>query len=39
MIKKVAFTMLPVTDVPRARKFYEETLGLTVGLHGGQGDN
>lgn len=39
MIKKVAFAMLPVTDVPRARKFYEETLGLTVGLHGGQGDN
>jgi predicted enzyme related to lactoylglutathione lyase len=39
MIKKVAFTMLPVLDVPRARKFYEETLGLTVGLHGGQGDN
>lgn len=39
MIKKVAFTMLPVTDVPRARKFYEETLDLTVGLHGGKGDN
>src|ERR1700687_3767943 len=30
MFKKVAFTMYPVTDVPRARKFYEETLGLKV---------
>lgn len=39
MITKVAFTMLPVTDVPRARKFYEEALGLSVGLHGGKGDN
>jgi len=39
MIKKVAFTMMPALDVPRARKFYEEALGLTVGMHGGQGDN
>src|SRR5262249_50168361 len=31
MFKKVAFTYYPVTDVARARKFYEETLG--------QGDN
>ena len=38
MIKKVAFTMLPLVDVARARKFYEETLGLTIGLHGNQGD-
>ncbi|MGC4093010.1 MAG: VOC family protein [Polyangiaceae bacterium] len=37
MFKKVAFTMYPVSDVPRARKFYEETLGLTPGLAGGQG--
>ncbi len=37
MIKKVAFTMMPALDVPRARKFYEETLGLKVGMHGGQG--
>lgn len=38
MFKKVAFTMYPVTDVARARKFYEETLGLSVGMAGGQGD-
>lgn len=37
MFKKVAFTMYPATDVPRARKFYEEVFGLTpgsVGQHG-----
>jgi len=39
MLKKVAFTMLPMTDVPRARKFYEETLGLKIGSHGSHGDN
>jgi predicted enzyme related to lactoylglutathione lyase len=38
MFKKVAFTMYPVTDVPRARAFYEQTLGLSPGLAGGQGD-
>ena len=38
MFKKVAFTMYPVSDVPRARKFYEETLGLKPGLAGGRGD-
>ncbi|MCW5725621.1 MAG: VOC family protein [Maricaulaceae bacterium] len=38
MIRKVAFTMYPVTDVPRARRFYEETLGLNPGMAGGQGD-
>jgi len=38
MFKKVAFTMYPVSDVPRARRFYEETLGLEPGLAGGQGD-
>jgi uncharacterized protein YndB with AHSA1/START domain/predicted enzyme related to lactoylglutathione lyase len=37
-IRKVAFTMYPVTDVARARRFYEETLGLAVGMNGGQGD-
>lgn len=31
MFEKVAFTMYAVTDLPRARKFYEETLGLKVG--------
>lgn len=35
-VRKVAFTMLPVQDVERARRFYEQTLGLKVGLHGGQ---
>jgi predicted enzyme related to lactoylglutathione lyase len=28
MFKKVAFTMYPVKEMARARKFYEETLGL-----------
>jgi extradiol dioxygenase family protein len=37
-LKKVAFTMYPITDVPRARTFYEETLGLKIGSHGNQGD-
>lgn len=31
MIKKVAFTMYPVKDWKRARAFYGETLGLTMG--------
>lgn len=39
MLKKVAFTMYPITDVARARDFYEEKLGLTIGSHGHQGDN
>lgn len=38
MIQKVAFTMYPVVDPARARRFYEETLGLKVGSHGNQGD-
>src|SRR5437879_5316909 len=29
-IKKIAFIGIPVTDIPRARKFYEEVLGLPV---------
>lgn len=37
MFKKIAFTMYPALDVARARKFYEETLGFTPGLTGGQG--
>ncbi|MDY7226951.1 VOC family protein [Hyalangium rubrum] len=37
-VKKVAFTMYPVADVARARKFYEETLGLTVGTAGSHGN-
>lgn len=28
MIKHIAFTMYPVRDMARARRFYEETLGL-----------
>lgn len=28
MIKHIAFTMYSVTDMARARRFYEETLGL-----------
>lgn len=30
MLKKVAFTMYPVESITRARKFYEEKLGLSV---------
>lgn len=30
MIKHIAFTMYPVSDMARARKFYEEALGLGV---------
>jgi predicted enzyme related to lactoylglutathione lyase len=37
-LKKVAFTMYPVKDVPRARDFYENKLGLKVGSHGNHGD-
>lgn len=37
MFKKIAFTMYPVTDVARARAFYEETLGLTLGSHSEHG--
>lgn len=39
MLKKIAFTLYPVTDVPRARSFYEQTLGLVpgnAGEHGGK---
>jgi predicted enzyme related to lactoylglutathione lyase len=37
-VQKVAFTMYPIHDAARARAFYEDTLGLAVGLVGGQGD-
>ncbi|MBU8977898.1 MULTISPECIES: VOC family protein [unclassified Lysobacter] len=37
MLKKIAFTMYPVTDVARARAFYEQTLGLKHGSLGEQG--
>jgi predicted enzyme related to lactoylglutathione lyase len=29
MIKEIAFFVYPVSDVPRARRFYESSLGLT----------
>lgn len=38
MLKKIAFVTYPVKDVPRAREFYERKLGLSIGLHGHQGD-
>jgi predicted enzyme related to lactoylglutathione lyase len=28
IIKNIAFVGIPVTDIPRARKFYEQVLGL-----------
>jgi predicted enzyme related to lactoylglutathione lyase len=31
MVKHVAFTMYPVTDMPRALAFYRDGLGLTPG--------
>jgi predicted enzyme related to lactoylglutathione lyase len=31
MLKKIAFNMYPVTDLKRAREFYEEKLGLKLG--------
>lgn len=31
MITSIAFTVYPVTEMARARRFYEDTLGLTVG--------
>ena len=38
MFKKVAFTMYPITDVARARTFYEQTLGLKVGSQANRGE-
>src|SRR5262245_27026290 len=38
MFEKVAFTYYPVTDVPRAPRSCEETLGLDRGSMGNQGD-
>lgn len=37
MFEKVAFTMLPVKDMKRARAFYEKTLGLAVGSRSSNG--
>jgi predicted enzyme related to lactoylglutathione lyase len=38
VLKKVAFTMLPVDDPERARTFYEQTLGLVRGSSAPNGD-
>lgn len=35
MIQSIAFTMYPVTDMARSRKFYEEVLGLKMGSNFG----
>jgi predicted enzyme related to lactoylglutathione lyase len=29
-IKEIGFVAIPVTDIPRARKFYEDVLGLKI---------
>jgi predicted enzyme related to lactoylglutathione lyase len=31
-ITKIGFVAIPVTDIPRARTFYEDVLGLTVAV-------
>lgn len=36
MYRKVAFTMYPVDDIARARKFYEEILGLGPATQGAE---
>lgn len=36
MLKKVAFTMYPVKDMPKARAFYEDVLGLPPSRSGAQ---
>ena len=38
MFEKVAFTMYAVADPARARDFYENILGLKVGMNGAHGD-
>ena len=37
MFKKVALMMYPVKDSKRARSFYGETLGLTMGSNSSNG--
>jgi predicted enzyme related to lactoylglutathione lyase len=37
MLQKVAFTMYPIQDATRARDFYSNTLGLTIGSHSKEG--
>src|SRR5262245_7710644 len=31
-VKEVAFVLHPVADIPRARQFYEQLLGLAIGM-------
>ena len=31
-VREIAFVLHPVAEIPRARKFYEQLLGLTTGL-------
>jgi extradiol dioxygenase family protein len=38
MLKKIAFTMYPVKDMKRARKFYETTLKLIPGSISAEGE-
>ncbi len=38
MLKKVAYTLYPTTDMTRAKEFYENALGLAPGLADRQGD-
>ena len=33
MLKSIAFFVYPVSDMARARKFYEEALGLKMGMN------
>src|SRR5271156_6688151 len=33
MIKSIAFTVFPVSDVAKSRRFYEDVLGLKVSLN------
>ena len=37
-VRKVAFTAYPAKDFARVRKFYEEVMGLAVGMKGTFGD-
>ena len=37
MLEKVAFTMFYVQDAKRARAFYQDVLGLTIGSHSKDG--
>lgn len=36
-LEKVAFTVYPTTDANRAREFYQDTLGLSLGSHSKDG--